>query len=224
MKKTKTNTKTNIQSITIPKCHNGPVEIFPGLLLGSEREAIDMKTNIIVALASLEPEIWKKGWRGEIWYYPTRDYSTLPLDVQSALVSRILSALNKGKTVGICCLGGHGRTGYVAALVLGKLGIEDPIDHLRKNYCSKAVESKEQIEAIAKFLKKPDLKKHEPIPLLGWLKKTSPKTDTTCGTCLFAEPAFGNRSFCWVLNNYVHQEDSACPYYNEEGGELNVDL
>lgn len=55
------------------------------------------------------------------------------------------------------CLGSHGRTGYVASVVLGKLGYEDPIGCLRKKYCRRTVESDAQINHIAQLLNRPEL-------------------------------------------------------------------
>jgi hypothetical protein len=70
--------------------------------------------------------------------------------------------VREGKKVGIFCMGGHGRTGYFGSLVLGMLGVEDPIQLLRDEYCKKVVESKEKINQIAAILGKPALKQHKP--------------------------------------------------------------
>jgi hypothetical protein len=70
--------------------------------------------------------------------------------------------LSSDKRVGLFCQGGHGRTGYVASVVLGKLGYEDPIQFLRSRYCRRAVETDAQIRHIAAVLGKPGLiSKHE---------------------------------------------------------------
>ena len=63
----------------------------------------------------------------------------------------------ENKKVGLFCLGGHGRTGYVACGVLGKLGYADPIAQIRKVYCNSAVESNSQIKQIAKYCNAPSL-------------------------------------------------------------------
>lgn len=90
-------------------------------------------------------------------YYPIPDYEVLPTDVLNRLVSKILCRLKYGKKIGLFCFGGHGRTGYVASVVLGKLGYEDPIGFLRQHYCKRAVESSAQILHIAEVLGKPKL-------------------------------------------------------------------
>lgn len=61
-------------------------------------------------------------------------------------------------------MGGHGRTGYFASLILGKLGIEDPIAHLRENYCENSVETNSQVKAISEFCNNPDLIDKYDIP------------------------------------------------------------
>ena len=138
-------------------CHNGPVEVYPNLYLGSLAESSQMAKfcDILVPLAECYGSIWDNGFRGEIWYYPIRDYHVLPDDVADQAVSRIVSALENKKKVGIFCLGGHGRTGYLACLVLGALDYADPIRYVRENYCKLAVESNEQIKQIAEKCEAP---------------------------------------------------------------------
>ena len=138
-------------------CHNGPVEVYPNLYLGSLAESSQMAKfcDILVPLAECYGSIWDNGFRGEIWYYPIRDYHVLPDDVADQAVSRIVSALENRKKVGIFCLGGHGRTGYLACLVLGALDYADPIRYIRENYCKLAVESNSQIKQIAEKCEAP---------------------------------------------------------------------
>ena len=138
-------------------CHNGPIEVYPNLYLGSLAESSQMAEfcDILVPLAECYGSIWDKGFRGEIWYYPIRDYSVLPSDVADQAVAKIVSALENKKKVGIFCLGGHGRTGYLACLVLGALDYADPIRYVRENYCKLAVESNTQIKQIAEKCEAP---------------------------------------------------------------------
>ena len=145
-----------------PPCHSGPVEVIENLFCGSGEESLNMvsapvKVDTLIPLHDLGAEIWHLGFRGEILYCPIRDYGTLPDDVLEALTSKILDRLSRGKKVGLFCVGGHGRTGYVASVVLGKLGHEDPIQFLRSKYCRNAVESDSQILHIAEILEKPEL-------------------------------------------------------------------
>jgi len=119
--------------------------------------ASSIQVNTLVPLDSMRANVWNQGFRGEVLYYPIEDYGVLPDDVLNDLASKIINRLKCGKKVGLFCLGGHGRTGYVASVVLGKLGWEDPIGFLRENYCKHAVESNDQIRHISKVLDKPEL-------------------------------------------------------------------
>lgn len=133
-------------------CH--PVtEIVPNLFLGGYSQVREMVTeknvDVLVPLDSLDGNIWKYGFRGEILYYPIQDFGTLPSDVYETVCNKILECIKANKKVGLFCMGGHGRTGYVAAGVLGLYGIEDPINLLWTKYCEKAVETTSQLEEIA---------------------------------------------------------------------------
>lgn len=141
-------------------CHAGPVEIIPNLFLATIYEANDLPAlgvTTLVPLDSLFGNIWKTGFRGEILYYPISDYDVLPDDVLKTLVAAIVTRLNSGVKVGLFCMGGHGRTGYIAAIVLGLLGYDDPIGFIREHYCCLAIETNEQVEHIADVLDKPEL-------------------------------------------------------------------
>lgn len=134
-----------------------PVEIVPGLILGSLRALnamLDMKPDVLFPLDRLPGWIWDTDFRGEIVYYPIVDYCALPDDVLEQLVAAVLDRLQAGKRVAIFCIGGHGRTGYVAACVLHQLGKENPGAFLKQNYSPSAVESEEQELAIERFLQR----------------------------------------------------------------------
>lgn len=60
-----------------------------------------------------------------------------------------LKKLSETGLVGLCCVGGHGRTGTALSIFYGLCGAEgDPVEWVRKNYCEKVVESAAQIEYI----------------------------------------------------------------------------
>ena len=123
-----------------------PVEVVPGLILGSLRalnDILDRKPDVLFPLDRLPGWVWETGFRGEIVYYPITDYEALPDDVLDGLVAAVLERLKAGKRVAVFCIGGHGRTGYVAACVLYRLGQENPIAFLRQNYSPSAVESED---------------------------------------------------------------------------------
>jgi len=150
--------KNNVK--VIAKCHEGFTEIYPNIFVGKALD-IDVnllnKVDILVPLAFVDGEIWDTGWRGSVIYIPIEDYGTLPEDVERYMVEKMLRIIKKGKSIAIFCSGGHGRTGYFTSLLLGKLGVEDPIELLRDKYCKNAVETDSQIKAIARFLDKPEL-------------------------------------------------------------------
>lgn len=145
---------------SVPPCHIGFTEIIPHLFLGKLADITPgfvRNIDVLVPLDSLLGKVWDYDWRGEILYIPITDYRTLPKDLEKRFVERIIKKIQEGKDVAIFCLGGHGRTGYMASLVLGKLGFSDPIEYIRKNYCKNAVESSRQIESIAEFLDNPEI-------------------------------------------------------------------
>lgn len=153
-KKSKAKKQNVYQSYFIPKICHKCTEIYKNFFIGSYEQAFEMakKVDILIPLDSLDGDIWFTGFRGEIWYYPIFDFYILPDDVLLSLVNKSIDALKSGRKIGLFCLGGHGRTGYVAAVILGKLGIEDPILELRQKYCKKAVETNEQVKHISKIL------------------------------------------------------------------------
>lgn len=156
--------KTNTSPDISPKfgykpCHE-PTEIVSNLYLCKELQVKELikakKVDVLVPLAEVSGSIWDWGFNGEILYYPIEDYSVLPQHILKRCVTDIISKL-KTKKVALFCLGGHGRTGYIAACVLGKLGYDDPIRIVRNKYCQSAIECNEQVESIATFLNKPKL-------------------------------------------------------------------
>lgn len=136
----------------LPPCHYD-TQIYTNLYVGSLDDAYNMASycDVLVPLDSLDGDIWNF-FNGEIHYWPVTDMSVLPESILIRAVQDITDCLEAGKKVGIFCLGGHGRTGYIAGCVLGYLGIEDPIEYLREHYCKKAVETRSQAEEIGKFI------------------------------------------------------------------------
>ena len=132
------------------------IEIIPDLLVGSISDVelmLHEGIDVLMPLAFLNGRIWSTGFRGEILYYPIEDMGVLPNDVLQALVDSICSRLDEGRRVGLFCSAGHGRTGYVAACVLARRGIKDPIGYLRTKYSSKAIESEKQIDAVFTYMR-----------------------------------------------------------------------
>lgn len=162
---TEVKTETLIPKVTYytyKECHKGFIEIVPGLFLGRKRDLTTENTkniDVLIPLDSLNGEIWDLGYRGEIMYLPVVDKSVLPLDIEEIYAQKIVDLLAKGKKINLFCIGGHGRTGYIASIVLAKLGYKDPIGFIRDNYCKEAIESNSQVIAIADYLGDEELKK-----------------------------------------------------------------
>ncbi|MBP5489927.1 MAG: hypothetical protein J6Y10_04940 [Lachnospiraceae bacterium] len=130
------------------------VEIVKGFILCgivNLEEILYLKPDALFPLERLPAWVWRDGYRGEVVYYPIDDYGILPDDVLDLLVDAIVTRLKAGKRVGLFCVGGHGRTGYVAACVLHMLGQKRPIAFLHDKYSEKAVETVEQENAIKRF-------------------------------------------------------------------------
>ena len=205
-------------------CHNGVSEVVPGILCGAEDEFVDalragLSVDVLVPLNTLSGRVWDTGFRGEILYYPIPDFGVLPDDILQIAIQKILDRKTADKKVGIFCMGGHGRTGYLTAIVLGKLGHDDPIGFLRKHYCNNAVESIAQIKHIAEVLGKPELIKEyamQPVaadffydinyPL--WFQSplaTLSLTDEQCSDCVYF-----SSSYCVLLDANISGCHEAC--------------
>ena len=157
---TKATTKSKVVKIARPSCHIGPVEVYKNVFVGSMQESIKMVrrgVDVLVPLAYVEADIWNEGWRGEILYIPVPDYGVLPMELLIEKATEVANLVKAGKSVGIFCFGGHGRTGYFASVVLGFLGVEDPVKLLREHYCKKVIETDRQLEHVAIALNNPDL-------------------------------------------------------------------
>lgn len=72
-----------------------------------------------------------------------------------AIIQWMLAEMTAGKKFETGCLGGHGRTGTMLALLLVAQGLTPgkAIQRVRKDHCSKGVENKKQAEYVAEFYK-----------------------------------------------------------------------
>ncbi len=139
-----------------------PTEIVPGLILGGIADLdamLAMKPDALVPLDRLPGRVWQTGFRGEVLYYPITDRDVLPDDVLDALVGQIVRRVRDGMRVALFCLGGHGRTGYVAACALYRLGVKEPLPFLWDRYSPAAVETDTQEAAVLRYCRR-----HGPKP------------------------------------------------------------
>jgi len=88
------------------------------------------------------------------------------------MITWVCNQLHEGKTVHVGCIGGHGRTGTVfAAIVAEALGEKDAIQWVRKHYCKKAVEAKEQVKFLMKHYGVSEVEGAKSAPVVKWTAK-----------------------------------------------------
>lgn len=136
-----------------------PMEIYTGLILGGINDLdamLDLRPDVLAPLDRLPGRVWQTGFRGEILYYPITDREVLPDDVLDALVAAVVTRVRAGKRIALFCLSGHGRTGYVAACALYRLGVAEPMSFLWRNYSASAVETDVQMAAVERFCRRND--------------------------------------------------------------------
>ena len=202
------------KSTIILSCHKGPVEVHPGFWLGDQDEGEDALkkglADIAVPLNKMDGDVWDK-WDGEIIYIPITDFSVLPREIAQRKARELSIRIMEGERLSMFCFGGHGRTGYMASLVLGLLGYKDPIAFLREHYCKNAVECETQVRQIAEILGNPEINNHSPSKATRanrhslWSYHEDTITDY-CGTCLFFADCGGT----------VSKYSPACKFYQAE--------
>ena len=159
-KKAKKNNSANTQYTTYQRVdcsakHLSPIHLGSGLLYGlpGKDHSKDLKDVNIFLLDTYLPwgcysNCFVDGKRlHDIIYFPIDDRD-IPVDVDDfyRVLKFAIKKLNAGKSVGISCFGGHGRTGMVLAILYGIFHKEekDPIAAIRKMGCDKWVESFKQ--------------------------------------------------------------------------------
>jgi len=92
----------------------------------------------------------------EIIFIPWQDMSIPRMSQVQRVVDYVVSMIKKGKDVEVGCFGGHGRTGtFIACVIVSLLRMpaKDAISFVRKNYCSNAIETKDQEKFVEDFQK-----------------------------------------------------------------------
>ncbi len=90
--------------------------------------------------------------KGEEFLFHIQDMD-VPASIKEtkAFTAYLANAILDGKKVFIGCIGGHGRTGTILAILVKEMmGVDDAITYVRNNYCSKAVESSTQVDWLNK--------------------------------------------------------------------------
>jgi hypothetical protein len=89
---------------------------------------------------------WKKG--SEVLFsVPDMGTPKQPAEFKK-LVGWAKKQVEAGLKVHCGCVGGHGRTGMFLAALVSEFGEPDAISYVRKNYCTKAVESSSQVKFL----------------------------------------------------------------------------
>jgi len=86
-------------------------------------------------------------------YYPPqiRLWHISDGETDERLVKWCIKKIDTGLTIGFGCLGGHGRTGWLAArLVMHYLNLDGPaaVQYVRRNYSESAVETRSQLHDL----------------------------------------------------------------------------
>lgn len=94
------------------------------------------------------------------------------------LVEKCLHTLKEGHEVAVSCIGGHGRTGTLLAIIFGLAHPEvtDPIEAIRSQGCDSWVESEEQAKFIFKLVNKPYLPIYDDPIFQPWSQNDLQKT------------------------------------------------
>jgi hypothetical protein len=83
-------------------------------------------------------------------YVEWGDMRGIPGSTLAIVLKYIHEAIVGGEDVEIACLGGHGRTGTLAAAVcmMYGMGAKESIEYVRNTYCNDAIESVEQVDML----------------------------------------------------------------------------
>lgn len=132
----------------VKQCHTGNVEIYPYLFVGGSSRMADATNMVHLSLDGV-----CLGQYGENFYHLDIDDFGVPdwsMNDWASVAMFVRDTIEEGTPVLVSCMGGHGRTGMVAAVVLAALGVKNQVDYIRDNYCHNAIETKAQeVMAIA---------------------------------------------------------------------------
>jgi hypothetical protein len=96
---------------------------------------------------------------------PTVDFKTPAIkDLDAGLIAAV-QALTAGHALYVGCMAGRGRTGLFMAVIAKALGHENPVEYVRANYYSHAVETDAQYKFVTNYQIPAEVKK-----ILYWAK------------------------------------------------------
>lgn len=146
-------------SFKYPRCYvtHDPLKLGKGVLFGgSASNPVVQDADVYVSLqggstCGLASDPWAQKRVTEVFYPIFDQHAPTNVSRFKKMVTWLCNQLQDGKRVHVGCIGGHGRTGVVlSAIVAELLGEKDAIQWVRKNYCKKAVESREQVKFLMK--------------------------------------------------------------------------
>ena len=82
---------------------------------------------------------------------PTRDYDVPPMDKLDAGLEQAVVYLLAGEPLYVGCMGGKGRTGLFLAVLAKVLGVVNPVEYVRAEYYSHAVETEPQYKYVTEY-------------------------------------------------------------------------
>jgi len=86
---------------------------------------------------------------------PTEDFSVPSThDLNIGLIAAVKNIV-AGEPVYVGCMGGRGRTGLFLAVLAKAFGIENPVEYIRENYYSHAVETNQQYQFVENYVVPP---------------------------------------------------------------------
>jgi hypothetical protein len=81
---------------------------------------LDKARRVLLRVAAPGPDAARRAAELEVMHVPIFDMQTADDKVADELSSRVVAMLAAGKVVYMHCMGGHGRTGTIASLVIAK--------------------------------------------------------------------------------------------------------
>lgn len=137
--------------------HGDPVKIGQVTVMAGGihlSKATLTKTDVLVTLCYRSPtNLHRCPEVEEHIRIPLEDFGGIPDTFVADLEREVIPALEAEKQVTFHCEGGFGRTGSALAALIALLepDIEDPVAAVRKRYCPRAVETKDQENGVRKI-------------------------------------------------------------------------
>lgn len=83
---------------------------------------------------------------------PTPDFQVPPIGALDAGLLAAVRAITQGQALYVGCMAGRGRTGLFLAILAKAFGIEKPVEYVRENYYSHAVETQGQYRFVMDYV------------------------------------------------------------------------